>query len=150
MDLEGSWVWCLDPVNSPELIGRLRGHGRDRQFEVAWVGEGWRDLVATCHARLETVFPDYELLSVKQKFGVLAYQALPHRWVAGETRWSTQEYDDVQEITEEFRVQSETTCEWCSAPGRLREWRALLLTLCDPCDGRFADPPSETHESGSA
>jgi hypothetical protein len=71
MKLEGWWVWCLDPVNSPELISRLRSHGRDRQFEVAWVGERWRDLVATCHARLERVFPDYDLLSVKQKFGVL-------------------------------------------------------------------------------
>jgi hypothetical protein len=53
-------VWALDPVNSCDLIGRLRRHGRDRNFEVAWVGEGWRPLVEECHERLEAAFPDYE------------------------------------------------------------------------------------------
>jgi hypothetical protein len=61
------------------LISRLRPRGRDRQFEVAWVGEGWRGLVADCHDHLEAAFPEYELLAIKQKCGRFEYQAFPRR-----------------------------------------------------------------------
>jgi hypothetical protein len=57
-------MWCLDTVNSAELINRLRPHGRDGDFAVAWIGEGWRTLVEACHDRLITVFPEYELLAI--------------------------------------------------------------------------------------
>lgn len=59
-------MWCLDPVNSDELIAELCPHARSYEFEVAWVGEGWRPLVLDCHRRLSAVFPDYELLGIKQ------------------------------------------------------------------------------------
>lgn len=141
-----SWfVWCLDPVNSRELIARLRRHGRGDEFEVAWVGGGWRTLVAECHDRLVAAFPDYELLGIKQKYGVLSYQAFPRRWVDGERSWSTDEAAALDAITDEFGVRSETACEWCGALARLRDWRKTELTLCDTCDQRFPDPPYLVH-----
>jgi hypothetical protein len=135
-------VWALDPANSPDLIERLRPHGRDRDFEVAWVGEGWRSLVDECHAQIVAVFPDYELLNVKQNYGVLVYQAFPRRWADGQQLWTAQEQRVLGSITSEIQNRSEHVCEWCGGAGRLREWRSLeLLTLCDPCDHRFPDPP---------
>lgn len=77
-------MWCLDPVNSPGLIERLRPHGRDRDFEVGWVGEGWRSLVDECHTRIVAVFHEYELVNIKQKYGELIYQAYPRRVVGAE------------------------------------------------------------------
>jgi hypothetical protein len=134
-------VWCLDPINSGELIDRLRPHRRDGDFEVAWVGEGWRRLVAECHERLSAKFPDYELLAIKQKYGVLSYQAFPCRWVEGERQWSAGEAAELDAITDEYRARSEVVCEWCGAAAQLREWRMWQLTLCDGCDERFPDPP---------
>lgn len=138
-------MWCLDQVNSPELIARLRRHGRGGDFEVAWVGEGWRILVAECHERLVAAFPGYELHAVKQKYGALSYQAFARRWVEGERSWSVDEAAEVDAITEEFGVRSEAVCEWCGTVARLRDWRKVELTLCDACDRRFPDPPYEVH-----
>jgi len=134
-------VWALDPDNSRDLIDRLRPHGRNRTFEVAEVGEGWRPLVEECHERLEAAFPEYELLYIKQKYGVLEYQAFPRRWAKGQGQWTTQEHDSLETITSQIRERSGNICEWCGAAGQLRDWRELELTLCDACDQRFPDPP---------
>jgi hypothetical protein len=131
-------------VNSGPLIDRLRVHARDGEFEVAWVGEGWRPLVEGCHERLVGLFPEYELLNIKQKYGVLAYQAFPRPWSEGEQRWSSAEFDALEAVTEEYRSRSETVCEWCGAAAVLRSWRTVELTLCDVCDRRFFDPPVQT------
>jgi hypothetical protein len=141
-------VWALDPANSRDLIDQLRPHSRDRNFEVAWVGEGWRPLVEECHERLKAAFPDYELLDIKQKWGVLVYQAFPRRWAEASKRWTTQEYADLGAIVGGIQERSEAICEWCGAAGQLREWRDHELTLCDACDQRFPDPPYPTHALG--
>jgi hypothetical protein len=138
-------VWALDPANSRDLIDRLRPHGRKRNFDVAWVGAGWRPLVQECHERLEADFPDYELLYIKQKYGVLEYQAFPRRWAEGRQQWTTEEYADLQAITSQIRDRSGHTCEWCGSTGQLREWRKNELTLCGTCDQRFPDPPYAIH-----
>ncbi|GIH05745.1 hypothetical protein Rhe02_38120 [Rhizocola hellebori] len=134
-------MWSLDAANSPELITRLRRHGRRVGFEVAWVGEGWRALVEQCHDRLVAAFPDYELLAIKQKWAVLEYQAFPSPWVDGRATWQEDEYCCLQRIVDEVKGESESVCEWCGAQARLRDWRTLELTLCDGCDAGFADPP---------
>jgi hypothetical protein len=135
-------MWVLDPGNSADLIDRLRPHAHRFNFEVAWVGEGWRPLVEECHERLEAAFPDYELLAIKQKYGLLEYQAFPRRWVQGQTQWTDQEYADLLGITSEIRDRSESVCEWCGASGLLRESRTVERTLCDACERRFPDPPT--------
>jgi hypothetical protein len=122
------------------LINQLRQHGRGVEFEVAWVGEGWRLLVEECHRQLVAVFPAYELVNIKQKYGALAYQAFACRWVAGESRWSDVQKRELERITDEFRRRSEAVCKWCGGNARLRAWRTVELTLCDDCDRRFPDP----------
>jgi hypothetical protein len=138
-------VWELDPVNSRDLIDRLRPHARRFTLETAQVGEGWRPLVEECHERLLAAFPDYELLAVKQKYGALEFQAFPRRWAPGHEQWTAQETADLEAITSEIRDRSEHVCEWCGAPGNPRESRKLELTLCDPCNERFPDPPYPVH-----
>src|SRR5690349_2976912 len=140
-------MWCLDPVNSPELLSRLRPHGRNGDFDVAWVGEGWRTLVEACHDRLLDVFPQYELLNIKQKYGEFSYQAFPRRWAQGQTQWSPEEAEELYNITAAFEALSQTVCEWCGATAKLREWRTTELTLCDDCDARFPDPPFPIHRA---
>jgi hypothetical protein len=134
-------MWCLDAVNSPDLIAQLRPHGRDRDFEVAWVGEGWRPLVEACHLQIMTRFPSYELIAIKQKWGVLSYQAVPRRRNEGSGEGTEIELSELDEITGEYQRRSETICEWCGAPARLRDCRTYELTLCIACDARFPDPP---------
>jgi hypothetical protein len=90
-------------------------------------------------------FPEYELLAIKQKHGVLAYQAFPRRWVEGQRTWSADETAELEAIIEDFNVRSAVVCDWCSPVARLRDWRAVQLTLCDACDQRFPDPPYEVH-----
>ena len=136
-------MWALDPANSPVLIEQLRPHGRNDEFEVASVGEGWRSLVQECHERLVSRFPEYELLAIKQKYGALEYQAFPRPWRAGQRSWSPSEASTVDAITDEYRAKSESVCEWCGGPAVLRDWRTLELTLCDDCDRKFPDPPYE-------
>lgn len=127
-------MWVLDPANSPALIERMRPHARRFELQVLWVGEGWRPLVEECHEQLAARFPDYELLDVKQKWGLLEFQALsrPDDWSHDES---------LAAITGEFARRSAEVCEWCGAPGVLRAARTLQLTLCDDCDNRFSDPP---------
>ncbi len=134
-------MWVLDPANSGDLIVALRPHARERDFEVCWVGEGWRDIVARCHRAIAAVFPEYELLAVKQKLGVLEFQAFPRPWERNQTRWTTEEANTLNAITDGARLASEETCEWCGHAAALRDGRTLWLTLCDACDARFPDPP---------
>jgi hypothetical protein len=134
-------MWVLDPANSPDLVAALKERSRGKDYEVVWVGEGWRGLVDECHKALVADFPEYELLAVKQKFGVLAYQAFPRPWVEGERGWTQDEAASVNTITEMAQSKSQSVCEWCGAEGWLRDNRSVWLTLCNACEDRFPDPP---------
>ncbi|HCB03551.1 MAG TPA: hypothetical protein DEQ43_04745 [Nocardioides bacterium] len=134
-------MWFLDSTNSPALMAELSWHGRRVNFQIARVGEGWRDLVADCHRSIVASFPDYELLDVKQKYGVLAFQANPRPWVRDRTCWTDNEAAALGAIKEDARTRSESRCEWCGADAQLRDSRSVWLTLCSPCDARFPDPP---------
>ena len=46
---------------------------------------GWWSIVRRCHDDVVAAFPDYELLAVKQKYGVLAFQCFPRPWRPAET-----------------------------------------------------------------
>ena len=134
----------LDPANSPELMARLRSHWREPRADVAWVGEGWRDLVGECHHAVAASFPRYELTVIKQKHGALEFYAFPRAKQGAERTWTGEEYRALEEITASFRTRSELICEWCGDPGRLRLDREYELTLCDTHDAMFDDPPENT------
>lgn len=105
----------LDPANSPLLIEDLRPHWRQPAADVVFAGEGWRPIIEKCHLAIKREFPDYELLSIKQREGILAYQAFPRANGAESERLGR-----LEEVIEPFLVLSETTCEYCGARGTLR------------------------------
>lgn len=80
------------------------------------VGPGWRSLVLACHAAVVAEFPEYELLAVKQKWAVLAFQAFPRPWRPGGD-WTLAEAARLGELVSEFSGRSETVCERCGAVG---------------------------------
>ena len=127
----------LDPANSPLLMEELRPHWQQPAADVVFAGEGWRPIIEKCHLAIKREFPNYELLNIKQREGVLAYQAFPQPDGADPKRQRR-----LAEVIEPFLVMSETTCEYCGARGALREERTYLLTLCDRCDDRLLDPPN--------
>lgn len=121
-------MWVLDPENSPQLLDLLRPHSLSPDFEVVWCGEGWRALVRDCHEELAAAFPAYRFYAIKQKWGVLAFQARPR---AGEV--TAEELAVMHQITDRYGRASEAVCEWCGRPGSLRSERSDWLTLCDRC-----------------
>lgn len=111
----------------------LGPHWRQPAGDVAWVGEGWRDLVWDCHRRLADRFPSYQLVDIEDQDGNLVYTALP-----------SPDQDDhhlVAVLLAPVVAQAAVTCTWCGSPGLKRESREYVLVLCDGCDQRFSDPP---------
>ena len=112
----------LDP-----LIPHFRPPGY--RFDV---GPGWHSIVRRCHNEVVAAFPDYELLAVKQKYGVLAFQAFPRPWRRG-GNWTDEEDELLDEIVDRYVHESAHTCEECGRPGRLRSGRPIHQALCDDC-----------------
>ncbi len=93
------------------------------------VGPGWygivRELSLAIEAELAKMPPEFDRTTciveqVKEKFGTLRYYVC----------LGTPEID---ELIERAQVKSETTCEFCGRPGRLRG-KGWVKTLCDGCD----------------
>ena len=60
--------------------------------------------------------------------------------------WTLDEYEVLAEIIQRYVDESAVTCEYCGAPGRLREARSIHETLCDACDAH----PHTEHNSRAA
>lgn len=73
------------------------------------------------------------LLAVKQKWGTLAFQALPRPWKPG-GKWTYAERARLDAVTEAFADRSEDICERCGGDGSLRESRRVHVVLCDRCE----------------
>lgn len=84
--------------------------------------------MGACHDELSAAFPDYRFYAIKQKWGVLAFQARPR---AGEA--IAEEQARVDEATERYATASEIICEWCGRSGSLRTDAPDWMTLCDVC-----------------
>ncbi|MFF9057604.1 hypothetical protein ACIRPQ_32305 [Streptomyces sp. NPDC101213] len=121
------------PAHAAELEP-LRRHLRDPS-SVIDVGPGWRALVLGCHEAVVAVFPEYELLAVKQKWAVLSFQAFPRPWKRGGD-WTSDEAARLDALVAVFADASERLCERCGDAGSLRETRRIELTLCDACESR--------------
>lgn len=122
------FMWVLDPANSRELLDLLRPHSMSADFEVVWCGEGWKLLVRACHDELTASFPDYRFYAIKQKWGVLEFQARPR---SGDV--TAEELALLHEITGRYSKTSEAVCEWCGRPGSLRTDGPEWVTVCDAC-----------------
>jgi hypothetical protein len=48
--------------------------------------------------------------------------------------WTSEELSSLDGLVEPFQERSEEICERCGSPGRERDSRPILLTLCDACE----------------
>ena len=123
--------WPPDQI--PPRLTQLTSHTRGGEVLLLHVGPGWFDLVHECHSAVSSVFPEYELLAVKQKMARLAFQAGPRPWAAPGS-WTSAELSSLNGLVEPFQERSEEICERCGRRGRERDSRPILLTLCDACE----------------
>jgi formylmethanofuran dehydrogenase subunit E len=128
-------------VEKYPLLYRDR-QGSPRDTSMCWgfaCGDGWYSILDELSAKLEAEIvrlrdagmPGDHLpraSQVKQKFGRLELYI----------RWGKETLYDGHEVfrtsINEAREKSLKTCEKCGAPGRLRDERVYVLTLCDECD----------------
>lgn len=82
------------------------------------VGEGWHPLLDELHEELVKADPEYQTFQVKEKFGLLRVYLSGHS-------------EAVQELLWAFEKKSGAICEACGSPGRLRNDRYWVKTLCD-------------------
>ncbi len=89
-----------------------------------YIGGGWIDIVARCHADLTTIDPDHTVTQVKQKFAELRYYATPSANLAPRALHGFGSRIRLAEI------EASLACERCGRRGRLRnlEW---LGVWCD-------------------
>lgn len=100
------------------------------------VGEGWYPIVLELDKSLRLVAPDYKVLQVKEKFGGLRYY----------TTFPAGDYmelkDRVNPLMRAAESKAGRTCEECGQPGRLRDDRRWLRTLCDEDAAKRSPNPS--------
>lgn len=104
-----------------------------RRIPIRWgpyidVGPGWYTLIIETDAQLAAVDPDYVVLQVKEKFGVLRYYCQP----SGDSP-ALEVCDALDAITDEAERRSATMCERCGQSGKLSDFAGRLKTLCDTC-----------------
>lgn len=88
---------------------------------------GWEILLTQLCGRLDALaLLELRVVQVKEKYGTLRF------YVHGST-------DEVQAMIRQAEAESAKTCEWCGAPGQMRESeRRYFLTLCPPCFEKWA------------
>lgn len=97
----------------------------DFESERLHVGEGWQELITTVHTALTALFPEYEILQIKEKFGGLRYY------------WAAPEGADPALVTaghalvDAAEAQSFKICERCGKEGSVQSLGGWLVTLCD-------------------
>jgi hypothetical protein len=91
------------------------------------VGPGWQELLARAHQQLCALAPDYALTVLKEKFGGLRLQVEAEGC----------EHSALRVVIAAAEVESERTCEFCGAPGRVRSrgdrpggWRKCVCEAC--------------------
>ncbi len=94
------------------------GGGLSRESALSGVGKGWSELIN----KLYDAKPKYvNVTQVKEKFAGLRFYVMS----APEWYWDLISY---------YENESEKICEVCGKPGKVREDRSWILTLCDECD----------------
>lgn len=87
-------------------------------------GEGWWPIIAALDRDLRQIVPSYRVDQVKEKFGTLRYY-INMGPQDDETR------ERVYGLLDTATELSARTCEKCGRPGRLRNDRPWIRTLCD-------------------
>jgi hypothetical protein len=94
------------------------------------IGSGWVDLVVALDQRLAEIDPDYTVLQVKEKFGLLRYYVQTSEDYVCTGDFMT---DPFWALVREAEDASGRICEDCGTEGRQRKG-GWIITLCDACE----------------
>lgn len=123
-----------------------------RQLEEGHIGDlygafgcecdnGWFDLIYSLCTEITGVYKKYGIPiditveQVKEKYGSLRFYYSVQK-PNHETVFSDKEkeaHNDVRKLVNQWEKKSETVCEKCGKPGKLREDLPWIQTLCDEC-----------------
>lgn len=97
-------------------------------------GEGWLPLLDRALTEMAQVIAytntpvgdeGFQVTTIKEKYGTLRL-------------YTTAAPEAVYAIIDQAEAESAKTCEHCGAPGRIRNDRYWLKTLCNACDAKEA------------
>jgi len=88
------------------------------------VDEGWYQIVVDCDDELSVLDPDYKVVQIKQKFGILRYYFQPSVPANKDLT------DAMHAVVRKYLIESSKTCEATGKPGVLMSSaRGYLRTL---------------------
>lgn len=111
-------ITLLSEEHMEVLLSKHFGGKEEGSYFIGYgIGPGWSDIVYDLHKKLLEENPDYRIHQVKEKFAGLRY------YVSGVTKKG-------HEYIMEAEALSESTCEECGRPGKLRTHNYWIRTLC--------------------
>lgn len=115
-------LWGVMIMNREQLEYALRGNIAI-QFRIE-VGDGWIPLVFELHQQLKSLDPTYEIIQVKEKFGILRvyFRAI-----------DSSKYTEMEKITSVYEAHSGIICEFCGGFGKSCNLGGWMKTYCDQC-----------------
>lgn len=96
-------------------------------------GDGWYDIIYNLCTEIEGLYEsenepmNIEVVQIKEKFGTLRFYYHPGDY-------NTPDFGDkLYNIIHRWEERSESVCEKCGKPGKLRNNLPWIRTLCDDC-----------------
>ncbi len=115
---------CVDRNGDTDVIG-------------IFIDDGWYDLLNELCGRIAALYrdfgaePDIIAEEVKEKYGGMRFE---YYFDTGRpTEQTNSVHKAINDLVSQYENLSETVCEKCGKPGRLREELPWILTLCDEC-----------------
>lgn len=104
-----------------ESLRKKFAEGSSNYIEV---DEGWYRIILNCDAELTAIDPDYRILQIKEKFGVLRYYFSPSENCDKLT------FMKMKDVVHRYEDESRRTCEATGKPGvMMRSVGGWLKTL---------------------
>lgn len=116
----------------PEEIQKIVDRIPEGYFRFLSIHPGWYPIVAKLNEDIAALYPDYQVLQVKEKFGGLRYYYEIYK--QGDDFFEPVLDDKVDELVREAEEKSLKICELCGEPGELKTDVWWHKTLCDNCN----------------
>lgn len=99
------------------------------EIEKSNVGPGWQTIISDLHTSLSSLLPNYKVVQIKEKFGVLRY------YFSSGSGASPDSIKAAYELVSNAEKKSTHTCENCGSTDDDVTTRGdgWIRTLCDSC-----------------
>jgi hypothetical protein len=103
----------LEPISAElqDEVEKLKLRIPEAFSKTIDVDEGWYQIVVDCSKEIDTIYPHYKILQIKQKFGGLRFYLDIHGDATNEQR------NQIYEVIRKYEKLAEKTCEATGLPG---------------------------------